>query len=203
MGRHPAALSGFGSGSALGLRPRVALSSAQVQSVYLTALGLVQFRLLGLGSPPGGGRQFLSPCRSYRLSATSELVRRSNVGDGTVQTHWPAPKKLSSSRNGSSPPGRVSPGGTHEKAKERRRGRAITTRSRPRSDQRTHDINVLLQTRHRRDDLLSVATATCSRPGRYQVADTASWSSRSITSRTSRRAAPGQNDASGHRKKKW
>src|SRR3974377_2532602 len=41
--------------SALGSRPRVALSSAQVFSVYLAGLWLGKFLLLGLGSPPGGG----------------------------------------------------------------------------------------------------------------------------------------------------
>ena len=51
---------------------------------------------------------------------------------------WAAPKKLVQPKWES--PGRVSLGGTHEKAKEHRRGRAITTRSRPRSGQRTHDI---------------------------------------------------------------
>ena len=38
---------------------------------------------------------------------------------------WAAPRKLVQPKWES--PGRVSPGGTHEKAKERRRGRAITT----------------------------------------------------------------------------
>ena len=48
--------------SALGSRPRVALSSAQVFSVYLAGLWLGNFPLLGLGSPPGvGRRQLLSP----------------------------------------------------------------------------------------------------------------------------------------------
>jgi outer membrane murein-binding lipoprotein Lpp len=51
---------------------------------------------------------------------------------------WPAPQKLVQPKWES--PGRVSPGGTHEKAKERRRGRAIVTRSRPRSGQRTDDL---------------------------------------------------------------
>ncbi len=37
--------------SALGSRPRVALSSAQVSSVYLTGLWPGNFFLLGLGSP--------------------------------------------------------------------------------------------------------------------------------------------------------
>ena len=37
---------------------------------------------------------------------------------------WAAPRKLVQSKWES--PGRVSPGGTHAKAKERRRGRAIT-----------------------------------------------------------------------------
>ena len=39
--------------SALGSRPRVALSSAQVSSVYLPGLWPGNFFLLGLGSPPG------------------------------------------------------------------------------------------------------------------------------------------------------
>ncbi len=40
VGRLRAALFGLGSGSALGSRPRVALSSATASSVYLTALWL-------------------------------------------------------------------------------------------------------------------------------------------------------------------
>jgi hypothetical protein len=51
---------------------------------------------------------------------------------------WAAPQELVQPKWES--PGRVSPGGTHEKAKERRRGRAIATRSRPRSGQRTDDL---------------------------------------------------------------
>src|SRR5580704_3454175 len=77
VGRLPAALSGLGPGSALGSRPRVALSSAQVHSVYLTALWLVQFLFLVLGAPPGGGRRQLLPsCGPDCLGATSQLVRR-------------------------------------------------------------------------------------------------------------------------------
>src|SRR5260370_7116811 len=41
--------------SALSSRPRVALSSAQVPSVYLAGLWLRKFLLLGLVSPPGFG----------------------------------------------------------------------------------------------------------------------------------------------------
>src|SRR5271167_3712116 len=48
--------------SALGSRPRVALSSAQVPSVYLAGLWPGKVLLPGLGSPSGvGRRQFLSP----------------------------------------------------------------------------------------------------------------------------------------------
>ena len=61
--------------SALGSRPRVALSSAQVRSVYLSALCRGNFLLLGLGSPLGVGcRQFLPPRGPDTLSATSQLV---------------------------------------------------------------------------------------------------------------------------------
>src|SRR5271157_161622 len=75
-------------GSALESRPRVALSSAQVCSVYLSALCRGNFFLLGLGSPLGVGcRQLLSPRGPDLLGATSHLVRRSDVGDRTVQTH--------------------------------------------------------------------------------------------------------------------
>jgi hypothetical protein len=70
---------------------------------------------------------------------------------------WPAPRKLVQPKWESL--GKVTPGGTHEKAKERRRGRAITTRSRPRSGQRTDHLGLLSQARHRRDDVLSLATA--------------------------------------------
>ena len=48
VGRLRAALSGLGPGSALGSRPRVALSSAQACAVYLTALWPVRFLVLGL-----------------------------------------------------------------------------------------------------------------------------------------------------------
>src|SRR4051794_599043 len=75
-------------GSALGSRPRVARSSAQVPSVYLAGLWPGKVLLLGLGSPPGvGRRQLLSPRRPDGLRATSQLVGRRHVGDGAVQTH--------------------------------------------------------------------------------------------------------------------
>jgi hypothetical protein len=48
VGRLRAAHSGLGPGSALRSRPRVALSSAQASSVYLTALWLVHFVLLAI-----------------------------------------------------------------------------------------------------------------------------------------------------------
>src|SRR5208337_2406880 len=48
--------------SALGSRPRLALPSAQVRSVYLSALCRANFLLLGFGSPLGVGcRQLLPP----------------------------------------------------------------------------------------------------------------------------------------------
>src|SRR5271167_2600326 len=63
--------------SALGSRPRVALSSAQVSSVYLAALGPGHFFLLGLGSPPGAGRrQLLSSRGPDGLRTTSHRVGR-------------------------------------------------------------------------------------------------------------------------------
>jgi hypothetical protein len=72
--------------SALGSRPRVALSSAQVSSVYLTGLWLDNFFPLGLGSPPGAGhRQLLFPRGPNGLRTTSHLVYRRDVGDRAVQ----------------------------------------------------------------------------------------------------------------------
>jgi len=51
-------------GSALGSRPRVALSSAQVASVYRTSLRPSKGSLLGLGPPPRADRHpFGLPCR--------------------------------------------------------------------------------------------------------------------------------------------
>ena len=86
MGRLPAALSGLGPGSALRSRPRVALSSAQALSAYITGLWLVHVPLLGLGSLPRGGRRQLLPPRGPDcLGATGELIRRSDVRDGAVQ----------------------------------------------------------------------------------------------------------------------
>ena len=74
--------------SALGSRPRVALSSAQVFSVYLAGLWLGKFLLLGLGSPPGvGRRQLLSPRGPDGLRATGQLLRWRDVGDRTMQPH--------------------------------------------------------------------------------------------------------------------
>src|SRR5271166_5043507 len=61
--------------SALGSRPRVALSSAQVRSVYLSALCRGNFLLLGFSSPLGVGcHQLLPPRGPDLLSATSQLV---------------------------------------------------------------------------------------------------------------------------------
>src|SRR5271157_3760302 len=74
--------------SALGSRPRVALSSAQVLSVYLAGLWLGNFLLLGLGSPPGvGRRQLLSPRGPDGLRATGQLLRWRDVGDRAMQPH--------------------------------------------------------------------------------------------------------------------
>src|SRR5271166_3556076 len=74
--------------SALGSRPRVALSSAQVFSVYLAGLWLGKFLLLGLGSPPGvGRRQLLPPRGPDGLRATSQLFRWRDVGDRAMQPH--------------------------------------------------------------------------------------------------------------------
>src|SRR5262245_1679730 len=54
--------------------------------VYTTAVQLIQ--LVVLGSPLRVGCcQFLSPCGPDCLSATGQLVRRGDVGDGTVQSH--------------------------------------------------------------------------------------------------------------------
>jgi len=86
VGRLPAALTGLGPGPALRSRPRVALSSAQALSVYIAAAQLVHFLLLELGSPPGVGCwQLLSPRGPDCLSATGQLVGRSDVGDCAVQ----------------------------------------------------------------------------------------------------------------------
>src|SRR4051812_46813694 len=87
-GRHRAALSGLGLWSALGSRPRVALPSAQVFSVYSGALRLCKFLLLGLGASPGvGRRQFLLACGPDRLGPTGQLVGRRDIGDRAVQAH--------------------------------------------------------------------------------------------------------------------
>src|SRR5208282_1679916 len=86
VGRLPAALSGLGPGSALRSRPRVALSSAQAFSAYITGPWLVHSPVLGLGSSPCvGRRQLVPPCGPDCLSATGELIRRSYVRDGAVQ----------------------------------------------------------------------------------------------------------------------
>ena len=78
--------SGLGLGSALRPRPRVALSSAQALSVYITAPVLIYLAVLGLGSPLGiGCCQFLSPCRPDCLGTTGQLVRWDDVGDCAVQ----------------------------------------------------------------------------------------------------------------------
>jgi len=86
VGRLPATLSGLGPGSALRSRPRVALSSAQAFSAYITGPWLVHSPFLGLGSSPCvGRRQLVPPCGPDCLSATGELIRRSYVRDGAVQ----------------------------------------------------------------------------------------------------------------------
>src|SRR3974377_162322 len=73
--------------SALGSRPRVALSSAQVFSVCLAGLWLGKFLLLGLGSPPGvGRRQLLSPRGPDGLPATGQPLPSRVVGDRPMQT---------------------------------------------------------------------------------------------------------------------
>src|SRR3954452_15521034 len=88
VGRHPAALSGLGPWSALGSRPRVALSSAQVSRVYSGALRLCKSLLLGLGASPGvGRRQFLLARGPDRLGPTGQLVGRCDIGDRAVQAH--------------------------------------------------------------------------------------------------------------------
>src|SRR6516162_5129731 len=88
VGRHRAALSGLGPWSALRSRPRVALSSAQVSSVYLGALRLCKSLLLGLGTPPGvGRRQFLLACGPDCLGPAGQLVGWGDIGDRTMQTH--------------------------------------------------------------------------------------------------------------------
>ena len=62
-------------GSALGWRPRAALSSAQVSSVYPGALRPCKSLLLGPGSPLGvGRRQFLLSCGPDCLGPTCQLV---------------------------------------------------------------------------------------------------------------------------------
>src|SRR5271170_5889204 len=87
-GRHRAAPPVLAPESALGSRPRVALSSAQVSSVYLAGLWPGNFFLLGLGSPPGAGRrQLLFPCGPDGLGTTSQLVCRRDVADRAVQPH--------------------------------------------------------------------------------------------------------------------
>jgi len=58
-GRHRAAPPVLAPESALGSRPRVALSPAQVSSVYLAGLWPGNFFLCGLGSPLGAGRRQL------------------------------------------------------------------------------------------------------------------------------------------------
>src|SRR5277367_2108518 len=74
--------------SALGSRPRVALSSAQVSSVYLARLWPGNFFLCGLGSPLGAGcRQLLFPRGPDGLRTTSHLVCRCDVGNRAMQPH--------------------------------------------------------------------------------------------------------------------
>src|SRR3974377_1051155 len=66
--------------SALGSRSRVALSSAQVFSVYLAGLWLGNFLLLGLGSPPGvGRRQLFFPRGPDGLPPPGHLLHRRAV----------------------------------------------------------------------------------------------------------------------------
>src|SRR4051794_659056 len=88
VGRHRAALSGLGPWSALGSRPRVALSSNQVSSVYPGALRPCKVLLVGFGTPSGvGRRQFLLSCGPDRLGPTGQLVGRRDIGDRAVQAH--------------------------------------------------------------------------------------------------------------------
>src|SRR3954453_19738968 len=88
VGRHRAALSGLGPWSALGSRPRVALSSDQVSSFYPGALRPCKALLLGLGTPSGvGRRQFLLSCDLDRLGPTGQFVGRRDIGDRAGQAH--------------------------------------------------------------------------------------------------------------------
>src|SRR5271166_1395108 len=69
-------------GSALGWRPRVALSSAQVSSVYPGAPRPCKSLLLGPGSPLGvGRRQFLLSCGPDCLGPTCQPVGKVVRGD--------------------------------------------------------------------------------------------------------------------------
>jgi hypothetical protein len=58
-------------GSALGSRPRVALSSAQVASVYRSALRPGKGSLLGLGPPPRVDRHPFALPRAAQVAATT------------------------------------------------------------------------------------------------------------------------------------
>src|SRR5258705_10878367 len=88
VGRHRAARSGLGPWSALGSRPRVALSSDQVSKVYPGALRPCKSLLLGLGAPPGvARRQFLLACGPDRLGPAGQPVDRREIGDRAVQAH--------------------------------------------------------------------------------------------------------------------
>src|SRR5258708_4031035 len=73
-------------GSALGSRPRVALSSAQVSSVYFGALRPCKSLLLGPGSPLCVGRRQLPlPLGPDCLGPTGQLVGRRDIGDRAMQ----------------------------------------------------------------------------------------------------------------------
>src|SRR5438045_445666 len=78
--------------SALGSRPRVALSSAQVLRVYPRSrargksfLGRSRIDALASGSPGLGCRQLPAPVGPDLLRSTGQLVGRRHVTDGAVQ----------------------------------------------------------------------------------------------------------------------
>ena len=86
-GRHRAALPVLAPGSALGSRPRVALSSAQVFSVYLAGLWLGNSLSLVLARRLALAVASFSPRGPDRLRATGQLVGRRDVGDRAMQPH--------------------------------------------------------------------------------------------------------------------
>src|SRR4051794_1565351 len=73
-------------GSALGSRPRVALSSAQVSPVYSTPRPSGNSRPSRRPAPRLGLGQFPPPLGPDLLLPTGQLVRGRHVTDGTVQT---------------------------------------------------------------------------------------------------------------------